>query len=430
MKRIFFVSLGFFFFGQAISQATANAELKNLINKSFEYFPKVKEVENTVLTAEAKMDFIKLNSQPTVSGSAGYNYVWPVAKVTFPQNGVDKTLQFQPNHNYDVAANANYILFDFGRQKAEIEKAKTDVEFAKDNALYLRTQLAYNVAVIYYNIIYYQKSIVIEDSVIAYLSEQQRITESKLKNGDAIKIDLLNIESSKDNEQNRKEDLQNNLEKQKNLLEYTTGITSAGDNDFDFNMNIKTLSDAVSEASTNNLDFKIAKDKIAQAQSDISITKLQSKPNVNLNAGLGFRNGYVPQIYDFKFNYSGGISFSVPIYGGGRSKQQIKLQETIVKQNELYEATLNSTYKKDISQALIDINTNLERIKNSEGQIQEANTAAVLAASRFKNGVGTNLEITNAGTNVQRAAFTKLQYQYQLCLAKLELARLTGNVYW
>ena len=31
---------------------------------------------------------------------------------------------------------------------------------------------------------------------------------------------------------------------------------------------------------------------------------------------------------------------------------------------------------------------------------------------------------------VQQASFTRLQYEYQLCLAQLELARLTGAKYW
>jgi outer membrane protein TolC len=53
-----------------------------------------------------------------------------------------------------------------------------------------------------------------------------------------------------------------------------------------------------------------------------------------------------------------------------------------------------------------------------------------LATTRFKNDIGTNLEITNASTNVQRAELNKLQYEYQLCLAKVELAKLMGYKYW
>ena len=99
-------------------------------------------------------------------------------------------------------------------------------------------------------------------------------------------------------------------------------------------------------------------------------------------------------------------------------------------QNKLAIETLTSDYKRDIQQALIDIQSNQERINNTKGQIEQAQTAEALAASRFKNGVGTNLEITNAATNLARAQFSRLQYEYQLCLAKTELVKLLGYKYW
>jgi outer membrane protein TolC len=131
-----------------------------------------------------------------------------------------------------------------------------------------------------------------------------------------------------------------------------------------------------------------------------------------------------------RFNYLAGVSLSIPIYNGGKNKQQQRLQQNIIRQNEMAVETLSSTYKKDIEQALTDIATNLERIKNTKGQIEQAQTAQVLASNKLKSGTGTNLEITNASTNVQRALLTKLQYEYQLCLAKLELTRLMGYEYW
>jgi outer membrane protein TolC len=120
----------------------------------------------------------------------------------------------------------------------------------------------------------------------------------------------------------------------------------------------------------------------------------------------------------------------VPIYNGGRTKQQIKIAETDIKQSQLAIESLNNDFKKDISQALTDIQSNLDRIKNTEGQINQNKVAMEITGSRFKNGVATNLDLTNASTNLQRAAFTRLQYEYQLCLAKLQLANLMGYQYW
>ena len=85
--------------------------------------------------------------------------------------------------------------------------------------------LALQVATIYYNIIFFQKSIEIQDSIIVFLNDNKKIVESKLRNGDAIRVDLLNIQAQVDIETNRKVDFQNSLQKQINLLAYTTGDT-------------------------------------------------------------------------------------------------------------------------------------------------------------------------------------------------------------
>ncbi len=426
MKKIF-ITLGSIvtvLFSQA--QVTVNNELKGLISQSFSYFPRVKEVQNTVATAQEKLTLTGLNKYPDVTADASYAYVRP--KIEIPLNG--NNFQFAPLHNLGGAVNATYPLFDFGRLQANIERSKDDLQYANHNVDYVKSQLAYQVANIYYNIVYLQKTISIQDSVLTFLSDNKRMVESQLKNGTALRIDLLNILATIDNEDNRKVDLANSLQKQLNLLKYTTGIKLSAGKAFDFDINLTDANSALALAQENNVDFVLAKDKIKQSESDLAITKIAEKPMVGLKAAAGIKNGYVPYISDMRFNYLAGVSFTMPIYNGGKNKQQQKLQQNIIKQNQMAVETLSSNYKKDIEQALTDIATNLERIKNTRGQVDQSVAAQALASNRFKSGTGTNLEITNASTNVQRAALTKLQYEYQLCLAKVELARLMGYAYW
>ncbi len=411
------------------AQVTAYAELKGLINQSFTYFPKVKEVENTVATAKQRLE-IAGNNLPVVDANASYNFVEPKITLPLQVNGKTEDFQFAPVHNLNANVGGNYTLFDFGRLKANIAKSKDDIKYAEHSVENVKSQLANQVANIYYNIIYFQKGIAIQDSVISYLTENKQVVESKLKNGDAIKLDLLSIESQISAEQNRKIDLQNYLQKQINLLVYTTGNNTANGMSFDFDVPLKTINDALGDAQINNTDFLLANDKVQQAKNDIAIARLGTKPSINIGANAGYKNGYVPKVNELKFNYAAGISFKLPIYDGNRTKQQVKLSASILNQNKLAIETLNSSYKRDLQQALIDIQSNLERINNTKGQIEQAKAAELLASSRFKNGVGTNLEITNASTNVQRAAFSRLQYEYQLCLAKVELAKLLGYKYW
>jgi outer membrane protein len=426
MKKILITLLTVATASYSLAQVTVNQELKTLIGQSFSYFPKVKEAENTVSTAKEKLNLTSLNKYPDVTADASYAYVRP--KVEIPLNG--DNFQFAPIHNVSGAFNATYSLVDFGRLQANINRSKEDLQLAQHSVEYVKAQLASQVATVYYNIIYIRKAMAIQDSVLNFLNENKKIVESQLKNGTALRIDLLNIQAGIDNEENRKIDLQNSLQKQLNLLEYTTGNKQAAGQAFDFDLYMTDAVSALGLAQTQNADFLLAKDKIKQAQSDLAIIRTADKPFIGMKAAAGVKNGYVPYIADMRFNYMAGVSFSVPIYNGGKNKQQQKLQQTLIRQNEMAVESLSSTYKKDIEQALTDIATNLNRIKNTAGQIEQAKAAQALATNRLKSGTGTNLEITNAGTNVQRALLTRLQYEYQLCLSKLELTRLMGYTYW
>jgi outer membrane protein len=433
MKKIFLVCIAILMASQYSSaQVVVNSELKGLINKSFTFFPNIKEAQNQTVTAEQHLDLVKVNNLPTVSGTASYQYVEPKIVLPFPigPGGAIENFQFAAVNNYGVNVGGSYTVLDFGRLKANVEKAKTELMYSKHNVDYTKAMLAQQVSTIYYNIIFLEKSIDIQDSVVAFLNENKRIVESKLKNGDAIRVDLLNIQAQVDIETNRKVDLQNTLQKQINLLEYTTGTGSANGKEFDFDVPVKSNSDALSVAQTNNLDFLLAKDRVKQAQDQLGITKLTNRPSVNVGANVGVKNNYLPDIANPKFNYNAGVSLDVPIYNGSRTKQQIKLAETNVIQNELAIETLSNNYSKDIAQAMTDLNSNIERINNTEGQIEQNRVAQELTASRFKNGVATNLDLTNASTNLQRAELTRLQYEYQLCLAKVQLANLMGFQYW
>jgi len=430
MKKIFFLFCSVVFANSFLhAQVAANNQLKSLINQSFSYFPKVKEAENTISTAQQKLEIAQTNL-PTIDGTVSYDYVQPKITLPLQVDGETKNFQFAPVHNVNAFVGANYTLFDFGRLQANVERAKTDLRYAEHNVDYVKSQLAYQVANIYYNIIYFQKGIAIEDSVLSYLNENKRIIQSQLENGTALKIDLLNVKASIDQEQNRKVELQDRLQKQINLLQYATGDTTANGNNFDFDVALKDALTLVSEAQRNNLEYVLARDRVQQANSDLAIIKTNNKPYVGVGADAGVKNGYVPDVNQIRFNYAAGVTLHVPIYDAGKTKRETKLQETIIKQNELAIQSMDNEYNKDIVQALTDINSNLQSIKNTQGQIEEASAAEQLASSRFINGVGTNLEITNASTNRSRAEFTRLQYEYQLCLAKLELVRLLGYQYW
>jgi len=428
MKRYLITAVLIIFSASVFSQVTANKELKGLINSSFSYHPRVKEALNQIEIAQQGLNLAKTNL-PDVDGEASYTYIQPKITLPFPINGETVNFQFAPVNAYDAHVGANYVLLDFGRLKAAIDKSKSNLKYSIDNVENVQTQLASQVSTVYYNIIYLRKAITVEDSVLNYLNSNKKIAQDRLNNGDAIKLDVLNIQSQIDAEQNHRADLVNNLQKQITLLQYTSGITNVSDTAFDFTVPIQPTTDALAAAQTSVPDFILAQDRVEQAKADLAIAKLTGKPSLTAGANLGVKNGYVPDVNQPRFNYAAGVTLKVPIYHA-KTKKQISIAESQVKQTQLSQETLSNEYEKNIEQALTDIKTNTEKINNMQSQIQTAVSAEQIAASRYLNGIGLNKDITDAAVNLERAQLTQLQYEYQLCLAKVEFARLTGVKYW
>jgi len=404
------------------AQEIVNPELKSLLQKSVTYFPKVKEVELSVQLAEDKLKLVELNKYPDVTIDASYAYVQPKIEVPFGE----KAFQFAPEHNISGAFNGTYALFDFGRLKASIEKSKLELQTAKHVAAQLEVSLFTQISQLYFQIIFAKKAIEIQNEVLALLNENKAMVEAQLKNGNALQLDVITIQSKIDNELNRKIDLETNLKKLLNLLNYATGVNDIKETNLALAIKDYTLDEAIQVAIAQNPSLSIAKDKLSIAKSDIAITKLSQQPFIGLKASVGSRNGYLPAINDPRFNYNAGIGFSVPLFNGGKTKQLIKVQERGMELSENNIAVLMHDTEKDIQAALIDITSSQNRIKNSATQIQQAALAQKLSVAKLKNGTATPLEITSTNADYQRALLNQLQYQYQLCNAQVELLKAMG----
>lgn len=397
-------------------------ELNSIVNSSFTHFPKLKEADNSIAIANEKIKMVELNKQPEITGDASYAYIKP--KIELPING-DK-FQFAPVNNFNAGFNGTYTLLDFGRIKASITQAKNELTFSQHNKENIQHQIAYQIASVYYYIVYLKKTISIQDIILHTLAESKAITESQFKNGTALEIELLGILSNIDAEENKKTELTALLHKQEILLEYASGISTTLGNEFDLNI--------ISQTTSTNVELSpeviMLQDKLQQAKQDVAINQLRNKPTVGLRASMGTRNGYIPNIGEMRFNYLGGINFSIPIYNGGKLKQQIKVQEKIADQQSLAIESMQSIIQKDIKQTLADLRSAEDRLKRSESQIELAKAAALMAQNKLKHGTGTHLEVTAANSTLQKALLNQLQMQFQICSSKLEYGRLTGIKFW
>lgn len=423
MKKIYLPFV--FLLATGFAQAQTNQQLKSLITQSFGYFPRIQELQKNAEAANLRVDLARSNYYPVISGVASYNYVTPVSQVNFGAG----ELKFQPNNNYNFNLSITQPIWDFGKTNAQIAKAKTELLSANTNVEQAKSQIASQVAGIFYSIIYLNKAIAVEDSILNFLEANRVITENRIKRGDALQIDLTNIQSNMDLEQNRKVDFINSLQKQKALLEYATGVSAeVAASDFDFTAFHEGAE--LDYAKQNNYDILLANQHTLASEFDLKSAQSSRYPLLTFNGGTGYKNGYQPSIEPLIFNYLVGVSLSVPIYNAGKVNQNIRIAQKSYEASQIAVKTSENNLRRDLAQVQSDINSNDERIKNSVSQVAYAKEALRLTQSRYKQGTATHLDLLNASSNLQRIQLNQIQFQYQLCLARIEQARLLGWKYW
>lgn len=432
MKKILSIAL-LLLAVSSIRAQRVNDELKTLIEKTFAYSPQIKETEEAVAAAELRTGLTKTAYVPTLNAGATYSYVWPIGEAQIPTGpGTFQQIRFQPNNNFNANLSMNYVVYDFGRLQASVRKSKEEMAFAGDNLSAQQLLLAAQVSQYYYALVYFQKSLDIEDSLIAVLAENKRIVEKKLEYGDALRLDLLSIQSSLDQELMRRVDMETTLRKQRVFIEFLSGIQnfSVQNTRFDFTMPQADENALVEAAQNGNFDISAAGHRLDTYKSDLRNSRSQYAPYLSINGSAGYRNGYLPNVNNLRFNYVAGAGISIPILDAVKTTQQIKINKSIIRQQEWRMETLKNGVARDVRLALTDLRSQNEKLGLMDGQLKAAQEALDVADARYKNGTSTYLELINAAYNLQRVQLQKIQLEYNRCLNHIELARLSGNRFY
>lgn len=424
-------------FAQAPTAVQAPADLKSLVKRSLSYFPKLKEADQQLQLAQENVVLTQTNKMPVLSASGSYSYVAPVSQPQFPggPNGEVLKVSFQPNNNISTGLNASYTVLDFGRLNANILRSKSNYTLAGTQKAAGELTLAAQVAQAYYGLAYLSRSISLQDTLIRLYGEDLRLTESRLRNGTALLLDKLTIQANMEAELNRRADLVNQFRRQQLSLAYASGDSvsqlPAG---FDFTTQPLNTAAALDLAVQRHPDFTGQRERINVAKQDVHIAGLARYPLLTANAQGGFRNGYIigerPNVNKLYGNYSAGAALAIPIYSGNKLKQQVKLGKVQQQIAESGVETMRNQYRRDIAQALEDARSARERLGTTEAQVTLAREAMRQANNRYRAGITTHLEITQAAATLQRAVLQQLNFQYQYTLSQIELARLTGERFW
>ncbi len=384
--------------------------------------------------ASSRLSQTQAGFLPQITGTATYTRLDPVSKIAF---GGGPELSFVPHNNFDAHLTAQYELLDFGKREASTNLSRSQVQTAQDNIIVARRDLAFNAAQTYYNILFMRESIRVQDQQIASLVAHRDEMQKRVDAGVSTKFDVTTTDVRITQAQNTKLDLQNQLRNQQVQLARLLHKPQQADipvrGRLSYEPQPVNLENELTKAATNRPEVKLAKDAEATAELQARLIDRSNMPSLGVGAQVGGKNGYIlpnVAITDIRFNTVGVAQLSVPIYDGGRNRKQRVEAAASYRAAQARTQDTQEQIRADVRQAVNNMEFSQARFDNAVQQVTQATDALNRARGRYQYGVGQNLDVLDAETQLAQARLARAQAMYNYTLGQYQLRRATGEQIW
>ncbi len=418
---------------QAIGLVSDSLTLGGTVQAVLDSNPGVTNLTELANAAGSRLTQTQAGYLPQITGSVVYTRLDPVSKVAFGND----VLSFVPNNNFDAHITAQYELLDFGKRAATTNLSRSQVQTAQDNVVVARRDLAFNAAQVYYNILFMRESIRVQDQQIASLVAHRNEMQKRVEAGVSTKFDVTTTDVRITQAQNTKLDLQNQLRNQQvqlaRLLHKPQQTDVPVKGRLEYNPQPVNLEAELAKAAENRPEVKLAKDAEQTADLQAKLIDRSNSPVLGVGVQAGGKNGYIlpnAAISDIRFNTVGVAQLSVPIYDGGRNRKQRVEAAANYRGAVARTADTQEQIRADVRQAANNMEFSQARYDNAVQQVTQASDALTRAQGRYRYGVGQNLDVLDAETQLAQARLARAQAMYNYTLGQYQLRRATGEQIW
>ncbi len=394
--------------------------------------PAITSLEEEVNAATSRVQQTRGGFLPQVTGTATYTRIDPVVKLQLAPDA--PAFQLAPNNNYDAHITLQYGLLDFGKKEASYNLAESRRLTAQDQIAVTRRDLAYAAAQAYYNILFVRESIKVQDQQIASLRQHEREMEKRVEGGVSTKFDVTTTQVRITQAENVKIDLQNQLRNQQvqlaRLLHKPEYLEVPVRGTLAYQPQAVDVEAALARATETRPEIKMARDAENTAAMNLKFIERSNKPVLGVGAQLGGKNGYLPNLEQFRPNSVGVVQLSVPIYDGNKNKNQRVEAQANIRGAQARTQDAQEQVRADVRQAANNLQSSTARYNNAVVQINQASDALTRAKARYRYDVGTNLDVLDAETSLAQARLARLQAIYNYTQGQYQLKRATGEQIW
>ena len=346
-------------------------------------------------------------------------------------------LPFGRENTWRIGLNVSQSVFTGGRLQAQNRIAQAGRTRAELELATQRAQLALDVTQAYYDAALADRLAQIAEATLGQAETTLEQTRLARQVGNLPEFELLRAQVTRDNQVpvliQRRADRDLAYARLMLLLDLPTDAPVTLTTSLDETLAVPVARFAANEAligdttAANRAAVQHALTLVEVQESALRIARSQRLPSLSVNSQYGrvaYPEGAFPGWDDFRSNWTVGATLALPIYTGGRIRG-----DQMVAEANLLEARARVRQAQDA--ARLDTRVAVERLaaaraqyQASEGTVQQAQRAYGIAEVRFREGISTQVELTDSRILLQQAQANRAVAARDLQIAQVRVALL------
>ena len=380
---------------------------------------------------------------PQINGTVGYQNNIVIQKSVVPAEffggnpGEFAEVEFGTKHNMNASASLSQLIFD-GSYIVALQASKTYLQYYQNYKVKTDNDIREMVTNYYGNVLLAKENIAILEKNKATLEKNLFDAQETYKNGlieeesvEQLQITLASISSSLSNT-TRLIDISTKMLKITLGLDIEDELTLTENLD---NLTVKKVDLAFGSDSfnvQNNIEYQIAENFKEQRRLEYKLQRAAYLPTLSATANFGynsFSNEFTFLQQDQKwFNFSTvGVNLNVPIFSSFGKKAKSQQAKIALEQAETQLTEAEQMLKLQFESAKSDYEYSIEQYATSKSNLKLAERIENKQQIKFKEGLSTSFEFTEAQRQLYSAQQSYLQSMIDVINKKTTLDKITNQ---
>ncbi|GFO57300.1 protein CyaE [Geomonas sp. Red276] len=318
-------------------------------------------------------------------------------------------------------------LYDFGRTKSQVERARAKSEEARQGYRAAEQEVFLRVVQAYYGILESEKLLASADEEVRQMGGHLKDAQAKFQQGVVTRNDVLQAEVKLANSKQRRLEIARQLDNSWLLLNFLTGREPAARAQLEDTLGrCEAPSVKATPADLSSRpDLLAAREAVAASEAGVREQQTNLRPELYVQAGAEYQqNRYVNEqtimaaTVGIRFNIFDGFAKNARLRQAveARSQSEANLREAEQSARLEYETAVN------------DLQVAGERIATNEKAVGQAEENLRLNRSRYEEQMGTSTDVIDAQTLLTQARTDYFQSLFDERVARARIKKALGTL--